>query len=246
VTEFYTAVRANQVDKAAQYVTEKSRNSFKAQAHGKFIGFEITHVVMEEGGQSAIVELSFNVLIPTIFRQVYIPDRSRWKLASGEWFYDPEDIPPQLGDKMKEYYYDKNQAGKVKSSKAKTPAKASSVLFERDLINVGLVERGKILSLQFPFTNRSAQEIRIEELYFRGAPFLKNTTTKTVFKPGEKGEIGVDLDTTELSGVLDHSFFVEFQPVKEMVSLRIKGKVSVKQKAEASKPAAKSFTPSPK
>jgi hypothetical protein len=242
VTEFYTAVRANQMDKAVQYVTEKSRDSFKTQSHGKFTGFEITHVEMEQDGQSAIVELSFKVLIPTIIRQVHMPDRARWKLVSGEWFYDPEDVPPQLNDKFKEYYYDKLPAGNESSGAKRAP----SVSFERDLIDIGLVDRGKVVNLRFPFTNQSSQEIRIEEFHFRGVPFLKSATTKTVFKPGEKGEISVDLDTTELSGVLDNSFFVEFQPIKEMVSLRVKGKVSVKQKADAPKPTAKSFTPSSK
>jgi hypothetical protein len=246
VTEFYTAVQANQIEKAAPYVTEKARDSFKTQSHGKFTGFEITHVEMEQDGQSAIVELSFKVLIPTIIRQVYMPDRARWKLVSGEWFYDPENVPPQLGDKFKEYYYDKHPAGNAQSSEAKngTPT-VSSVSFERDLIDIGLVDKGKVVNLRFPFTNQSSQEIRIEEFHFRGVSFLKSTTTKTAFKPGEKGEISVDLDTTELSGVLDNSFFVEFQPIKEMVSLRVKGKVSVKQKADAPKPA-KSFTPSSK
>src|SRR5262249_42644615 len=141
VTEFYTAVRANQVDKATQYVIEKARDNFKSQSHGKFGAFEITHVEMEQGGESAIVELSFKVLIPTIIRQVFIPDRTRWKLVSGDWFYDPEDAPPQMGDKMKEYYYDKQPAGNVKSAaNAKAPVKASSVAFDTDLINIGMVE----------------------------------------------------------------------------------------------------------
>jgi len=243
VTDFYTAMRANQTDKAAQYVIEKSRDSFKVQSHGKFLAFEITHVEMEQGDKSAVVELSFKVLIPTIVRQVYIPDRTRWKLVSDEWFYDPDDMPPQMGDKMKEYYYDKQPAGNAKSA-AKT--KESAVAFDTDLINIGLVEKGKVLNLRFPFVNKSAQEIKIEEFYFRGVPFLKNTTTKTVFKPAEKGEITVELDTSELSGPLDHSFFVEFQPIKEMVSLRIKGKVSVKQKSDAPKPTVKSFAPTSK
>ncbi len=247
VTDFYTAVQANQTDKAVQYVIEKARDSFKSQPHGKFLAFEIVHIEMEQGDQSAVVELSFKVLIPTVFRQVYIPDRTRWKLVSDEWFYDPDDIPPQMGEKMKEYYYDKQPAGNVKSAaKAKEPVKSSAVAFDTDLINIGLVEKGKVLNLRFPFVNKSAQEIKIEEFYFRGVPFLKNTTTKTVFKPAEKGEITVELDTSELSGPLDHSFFVEFQPIKEMVSLRIKGKVSVKQKADAPKPTVKSFAPTSK
>jgi len=244
VTEFYTAVRTNQIDKAAQYVIERARDGFRSQSHGRFFAFEITHVEMEQGGQSAIVELSFKVLIPTIIRQVFIPDRTRWKLVSGDWFYDPEDSPPQMGDKMKEYYYDKQSSEDAKSSKAKSPVR-TSVPFERNLINIGLVEKGKTLNLRFPFTNQSSQAIKIEELYFRGAGFLKNTTTRTQFKPGEKGEISVDLDTSELSGPLDHSFFVEFQPIKEMVSLRIKGKVSVKETIEAPKAPVKSFAPKP-
>ena len=239
VSDFYTALHANDAEKAAQYVIEKARDNFRSKSHGKFLDFEITRLELEQDSQSAIVELSFKVMIPTIFRQIYIPDRTRWKLVSGEWFYDPDDIPPQLGDKMKEYYYDKQAAGNAKSTPKPVP-------FERDLVDIGFVDKGKLLSLHFPFSNQSSQEIKIEEVYFRGVSFLKDTTTKRLFKPGEKGEISVELDTTELSGPLDHSFFVEFQPIKEMVSLRIKGKVAVKQKTDAPKPANKSFTPSPK
>jgi len=90
-----------------------------------------------------------------------------------------------------------------------------------------------------------SEEIKIEEFYFR-APYLKNTTKKMVFKPGEKGEVGVELDTAHLVGSLDHTFYVEFQPIKELLPLRIKGKVSVKQKSESPSPAAKGFNGSPK
>ncbi len=226
VTQFFTALQASQLDKAEQYVVEKARSDFKSQQHGRMLAFGIVGVKMEDSAQSAIVEMSYKVLIPTIVRQVNIPDMIRWKLISGEWFYDPEDPPPSLANKFQEYYYQKvppSPPGKGKSTKG---PKASKFLvqFEQDSIDIGTVEKGKTVNLRFAFTNQSSQEVKIEEFYFR-APFLKSTTGKRVFKAGEKGEINVELDTSDLLRSFEHGFFVEFQPVKELIPLKIKGKV---------------------
>jgi hypothetical protein len=223
VTQFLMAVQMKQTDKAVEFLVEKARKNYSAQHQAKLLGFKILNIRKEEGGQSAIVEVTFTVLVPTIVRPADVPDLSRWKLVSGEWYMDPEDPPPSLGSKFQEYYFDK-----VKKDGASKGA-GFHVHFDRDEIDIGLVPRGKTLSLVFPFTNQSSEEIKIEEFYFR-APFLKSTTQKMVFKPGEKGEVDVELDTTPLLRGFDHTFYVEFQPIKELIPLRIKGKVSVKTK----------------
>ena len=217
-TEFFTAVQMAQWSKTEQYVIEKSRDNFKSQHHGKILGFKIVDVKMEAGEQSALVEVAYTILVPTIVRSIDIPDVSRWKLVSGEWFFDPDDPPPSPASKFQEYYYDKVAARKA----GKLPPLA--IHFDRDVINIGVVEKGKILNLRFPFTNGTSQQIRIEELSLR-APFLKDTTKKITLKPGEKGEVSVDLDTSALLWDFEHALYVEFQPIKEMVPLTIKGKV---------------------
>jgi hypothetical protein len=40
--------------------------------------------------------------------------------------------------------------------------------------------------------------------------------------PHEKGEVIVELDTSQLKGRIDHSFVVEFLPIKELIQLYFK------------------------
>ena len=83
---------------------------------------------------------------------------------------------------------------------------------------------GSPLTLKFSFTNLSAQPIKIENVYLR-ADFLKNKTEKGIVKPQEKGEVIVELDTSQLKGHIDHSIVVEFQPINELIQLYIKGRI---------------------
>jgi hypothetical protein len=170
------------------------------------------------------------MMMPTLAQVFDVPDTSRWKFVSGEWYLDPSHPPETYANKQKEYYYDKLIARNKKGSTA-PPAE---VKFDKDLVNVGSQAKGKTLQIKFPFTNLSKEPIRLEKVYIPTL-FLKDVTTKTEFKPGEKGEVAIELDTTTLFRGFDQTFFVEFQPIKEMVRLRIKGAVFDAKDIEAAK-----------
>ena len=55
--------------------------------------------------------------------------------------------------------------------------------------------------------------------------FIKDTTQKRLVKPGESGEIQVDLDTSKLYRDVRQDIFVQFEPIKELIKLTIMGKV---------------------
>ena len=66
----------------------------------------------------------------------------------------------------------------------------------------------------------------VEKIY--GGPderLITDRTEKRRVPAGSAGEIVVDLDTSKHYGTFVHDFFVQFEPVKEMVKLRITGKV---------------------
>ena len=52
-----------------------------------------------------------------------------------------------------------------------------------------------------------------------------NRTEQLNVPAGASAEITLELDTSGIRGLLSQDVFVQFEPVKEMVKLRIKGKV---------------------
>ncbi len=228
LTQFYMAVQMGQTEKAAQFVIESSRKSFSSGGQSKILGFDIAAITLEEDQKSAMVRMTFKMMMPGMPQVFDVPDTSRWRLESGEWYLDPSNPPQTYADKQKEYYFDKLAARNKKGSTA-PPAE---VKFEKDLIDVGTQAKGKVIQIKFPFTNISKQSIRLEKVYIPTL-FLKDITRQTEFKPGEKGEVAIELDTASLFRGFDQTFFVEFQPIKEMVRLRVRGKVFDAKDVEA-------------
>jgi len=222
ITQFYTAIQTNQWDKAAEYIVENARTTFRTQPHGRIQGFNISEIKLEESKQSATVIVAVKIMMPTIFRPLDVPTYTRWKLQDGDWFNDINDPPQTVDDKFREYYYNKLEARLNRPPNA--PPLPVEVKFDREVFDFGLAAKGTTLTLRFPFTNLSSKEIRIEKVYVQDQ-FMKDSTKKVSFKPGEKGEVIVDMDTSRLYRDVDQTIFVEFQPIQEIISLRTYGKV---------------------
>jgi len=214
VTQFYTAIQKRQYDQAALCVLEKSRSRFKKDPHEQIFGFKISEIDIEESGKSAVVETGLRMQGNSPFvASIVWPRLTRWRLVKGNWFCDTDNPPPTLSAKLEEYEQKKQANPGVEAAK-----------FDKSMIDIGVVARGKTVTLTFPFTNLSSQTIKIEKIYPRG-DFTKDKSLKTLLKPQEKGEVVIDLDTSDLLGPIDHSIVVEFEPIKAFVQLRIQGKV---------------------
>ena len=229
VTQFYSAIQAKQWEKAEEFVTEKSRLTFRNEPRGKMQSFTILHIAVEEPGKSAVVETALKVPTSPFFH-LDVSRLTRWKFESGDWFWDADDPPPTMSDKFAEMY--KKQEARIKKSPNATPLE---VKFEKDLIDFGVVAKGKTLTLTFPFTNLSSQTIKIERVYVQ-PEFTKDATKKFVIKPGEKAEVIIELDTSQLYSNVDQTVVVELQPIQELIQLRIKGKVFEAKYLEKTKP----------
>ena len=178
-------------------------------------------VKIEEGGTSAAVEASISHGGTAKFPyRMEVRNYTRWRLVKGNWYCDIENPPQSLAEKMEEY--------------SKTPQPAPGPLlglsagfqvkFDKDHLKFGTVAMGALCTLKYSFTNLSSQPIKVENVYLR-ADFLKNKTEKAMVKPHEKGEVIVELDTSQLKGHIDHSFVVEFLPIKELIQLYFKGRI---------------------
>jgi hypothetical protein len=239
VTAFYTAMQRNQTILASGYLIPKARPDFRNQQHGKFNSFKIVNIDFEKGGKSAIVEVRFNVLIPSIVRPVDIPNATRWKLIAGVWLIDPTDPPPSQADIFQKYYYDRIQKNLP-----------SELKFDQYKVDLGRVEQGSTPVVKFSYTNLSSKEIRIEKIFLQ-SEFMKDLTTQKVIKPQEKAEIQVQMDTSKIYGEVETSIFVQFEPIQEMARLSMATKVyrpkdsSITKKTSAKKAADSPSTPAP-
>jgi Protein of unknown function (DUF1573) len=213
VTEFYKALQANQAAKAEMFVRDEAKPGFRLLPQSSVVGFRIAKVTPEPERNSAIVEIALKSIAPFVPQSVEIPVLARWKKEKEEWYYDPEDPPKTLGDKFQDCYYERQEK--------KVP---SELKFERELIDFGIATQGKTLNLKFPFINKSSKEITSERVYVVDS-YMKDASTKGSIKPGQKGEIAIDLDTSTLHQDFDTTVFVEFQPINECVRLRMKGRV---------------------
>lgn len=213
VTEFYKALQANQSSKAESFVRDTAKPGFRLAPQSSVVAFRIAGITPEPERNSAVVEIALKTIAPFIALSVEIPVLARWKKENGEWFFDPDDPPKTMGDKFQDCYYNRQEKN--------VP---SQVKLEREFIDFGVVTQGKTLNLRFPFTNQSSKEIKVEKVYVQ-SPFMKDVSAPPPIKPGKKGEIAIDLDTSPLHQDYDTTVFIEFQPINECARVRIKGRI---------------------
>ena len=234
VNEYFSAVHSRQFTKAKQFILPHSREAIDAARSGKarFTNFGIVEVELEEGHRSAIVTI--RRLVSASVARVRVKEKYRWKMVDGEWFLDPSDPPRTDAEIFREYYYEK--AGVATKAK-----------FEETVFDFGLAVQGDPVQPRFPFRNSSSQDIIVERIH--GPEYLINRTEKRPVPAGSAGEITVELNTARLHRDFVHDIFVQFEPVKEMVKLRIKGKVytseEIAKSPSLSKEAAARKSPTP-
>ena len=227
-TEYLSAVRSRQLTKAREFILPRSRNTNETTASGKsrMKTFSILQVKLEEDDRSAIVTINGEVTGVPLAGRMTVRRKFRWKKESGEWFLDPADPPKTKAAIFKEYYYDKLAARA--NPKPGTPPLPLEVEFEKTVYDFGLAIKGNPLQPHFSFRNRSSQAIEVEKIY--GPEWLITDSTKErLIPPGEVGEIKVELNTAKLHRKFVQDIFVQFEPIKEIVKLRIRGSVYTAQ-----------------
>jgi hypothetical protein len=227
IKEYYTAIQKNQWEQAEKYVWKKSLRKFREEGRGKVLGYRIVEINPEEGMKSAVAEVAVKAIIKPVAVPVEIPTFTRWKLQSKKWFIDPADPPPSRADKFQACYYDRLNR--------KIP---DEVKFDKKIVDFGDVEQGQPLTLKFPFKNTSSPEVTVARVYVQ-EPFMRDQSPKASTKPGEGGEVVIELDTSSFHLLYDQTVFVEFQPINECNRLRMTGRIlkaeELKRRSEKAK-----------
>ena len=212
VTAYFSAVQARRFSQAREFILPRSRDTAAPPRSGKarISNFRIVGVEPEAGNHSAVVTISRLVAGGGISR-LKVSEKFRWKKQEGEWFLDPADPPKSDAEIFREYYYEKLGS-------------ATKTRFEETDFDFGKAVQGDSVQPRFSFRNGSSQDITVERIH---APdrLIADRTENRLIPAGESGEIRVELNTAKLHGIFVQDFFVQFEPVKEMVKLRITGKV---------------------
>lgn len=223
VSGYFSALRSGQSGRARQFVLPASREAFSGgqSARSRITGFSILEVTLEAGHRSAVAEVRLEVMAPPMGR-FPIDSKFRWKKESGEWFFDPADPPESDANLFKEYYLHK--PGAPANPKPGEAPRSVAVEFEKTVHEFEWVLQGTPVRPRFPFRNRSSQDIVVEDI---SAPdwLIRDRTEKRRIPTGEAGEIILEVNTSNLRLDIGQDVFVRFEPVKEMVKLRIKGRV---------------------
>ena len=212
VNEYFSAVHARQFEKARQFVLPRSRDTIGASGSGKarITGFSIVEVELEEGDGSAVVTTR-RVATAGGIGSVRVKEKFRWKREDGEWFLDPADPPKTDSEIFTEYYYKKQGI-------------APTAEFEERVFDFGLAVQGEPVRSRFSFRNHSSRDIIVEKIHGPDR-LITDRTEKRLIPAGAAGEITVELNTAKLHRDFIQDIFVQFEPVKEMVKLRITGRV---------------------
>jgi hypothetical protein len=211
VNEYFSAVHSRQFEKARQFVLPHSREAIDAARSGKarITGFSIVEVELEEGHRSAVVTIRRLVTAPA--GSVRVKEKFRWKREDGEWFLDPDDPPKTDSEIFTEYYYKKQGI-------------APTAEFEERVFDFGLAVQGEPVRSRFSFRNPSSRDLIVEKIHGPDR-LITDRTEKRLIPAGAAGEITVELNTAKLHRDFIQDIFVQFEPVKEMVKLRITGRV---------------------
>lgn len=245
---YLSAVRSRQLAKAREFILPRSRNETGAPRPGKsrMTGFSIFEVEPEAGHRSAIVTVKQEIMAPPMAGRIEIKKKLRWKREAGEWFLDPADPPRTKAELFREYYYDK-LAARANPKPGETPPRLE-VEFEETVFDFGLAVQGDPVQPTFAFRNLAPQDIVVEKIH---APewLIQDRTEKRLIPAGAAGEIRLELSTAKLHRKFHHDVFVQFEPIKEMIKLRIQGLVYTAEEIAGSPslskqvPSAKSDTP---
>ena len=209
VNEYFSAVHARRFTRASQFILPGSRDAGEAARPGRArIGnLRIHEIKLEEGSGSAVVSISRQVSAPA--GSVRVKEKLRWKKEAGEWFLDPADPPKSDAEIFTEYYYKKRGSPTVAK-------------FEETVFDFGRIVQGDPVRPRFSFRNPSSRDLVVEKIHDPNR-FITDRTQKRLIPAGESAEIHLELNTARLRRRFRHVVFVQFEPVREMVALRIKG-----------------------
>jgi Protein of unknown function (DUF1573) len=211
VHEFYGLLQTQQVSRAEQYVTKESRELLRDQVGKPFLGFRVVSATVNPDGKSGNAVVELNVMMPFSPAPVPIQRNSQWEIEDGEWRVMLVEAPPV-------------NTGDMLALKTKEAEKPEELKFVGHTFGLGVMKPGEVKEARYPFENVTDHVVTIKSIE-TDCDCLKNKTEKLVYKPGEKGEVVVDFDSTNYEYAFLNTMVVTTSPGDVKSYLRIGAQV---------------------
>ena len=215
--EFFSLLQKVNYEQASKLCLKKSRKEFLVQKKWKIEKFKLGEIRLSEDGKSATVQVLVAAAIPMSPKELNIPRLTQWRIESGNWFFDPTEVPSTVDPELAEAQ-NKIALRMKKDPKAPPPA----ILWEKVIDDLGIVPKKKGILIHLPFTNLSDQEISIKKTFLQ-AEYCRVLNEDLVVKPHEKGRIDVEINTEKLNWYFALTLQFQFKPINELVSATIRG-----------------------
>jgi len=199
VQSFYAFLQAGQRSRAEKFVEEASRERFRNDAGGPFLGFEIVSVEIAPDGARADVSAKLTVFSRFANGPLPVTVKSQWTRHGDAWLA----TFPETGMADLQALFS--------SGGASRPPAREVLKFAGTRYNYAIVRNNQVKVARFPFTNSSDQTVTIAEV-LTGCKCLVPKLDKKEFKPGESGEIAIDFDPTGLDREYEQTIVVKIQP----------------------------------
>ena len=215
VGEFYALMKLKKATEAEKYVTAETLDQFRLMPNGEFLNAEISSIEWNADKSAAAVMINIMVSSATIPVPFSLPRKTDWKLTSDGWqiVIPPQASMPSGGEQMFPGH-----------GESVAPAK-TDLEFPHPIVDLTPIRQGEKKSVSFSFTNTSQHPVTVTDVKSDCKCIVLKSVKKT-YKPGEKGELVFEFDSSDFSYEYRQSIAVFTNPEDQRVNLMLSASIS--------------------
>jgi Protein of unknown function (DUF1573) len=182
VEEYYGLLQLGRLGQAEVYVAADSRETFRKVPRSPFLGFRVISVALSPDGMSGVVIVQVRAYLGGLSpNPVETPYTTHWRLVDGRWYLElPKRIPASP------------LAAISQESRSPRSRRPEELKFKGHRYNLAKIEQDQKKVARFPFTNVTDHVVTIAAV-ITGNPLLTVEDYKKQYKPGESGELAIQL-----------------------------------------------------
>jgi hypothetical protein len=215
VAEFYALMKVKRTTDAEKYVTADTLDQFRIMPAGDFVNATIDSIAMAADKKSAAVMINLLVSSATVPVPFAFPRKTNWRLEADGWKIV---IPAQTME---------SSGPSVMFPGGNKPAAPpkTDLTFAEPLLEIAQIKEGEKKLARFSFTNTGAQPVTIRDV-LSDCKCIAWKSDKKTYKPGEKGEVVVEFDSTGLKYRYSQSLKVITSPGNQEIMLMLSANIA--------------------
>jgi hypothetical protein len=215
VADFYAVMRVKRTTDAEKYVTADTLDQFRIMPAGDFVSATIDSIDMAADKKSAAVMINLLVSSATVPVPFAFPRKTNWRLEADGWKIV---IPAQTMESSGPSVMFPG------GNKGAAPPQ-TDLNFAEPLVEIVQIKEGEKKLARFSFTNTGTQPVTITNV-LSDCKCIIWKADKKIYKPGEKGEVVVEFDSTGLQYRYSQSIKVITTPGNQEIMLMLSANIS--------------------